>query len=65
MAYDRIGNLKGSTPDDTKLRALILAVLKTVTWGRNCQAESSTAAMPARSRSSGIATYTCVVSTLA
>ena len=23
MAYDRIGNLKGSTPDDTKLRALI------------------------------------------
>ena len=28
MAYDRIGNLKGSTPDDTKLRALILAVLK-------------------------------------
>lgn len=34
MAYDRIGNLKGSTPDDTKLRALILAVLKTVTWAQ-------------------------------
>ena len=31
MAYERIGNLKGSTPDDTKLRALILAVLNTVT----------------------------------
>lgn len=28
------GNLKGSTPDDTKLRALILAVLKTVTWAQ-------------------------------
>lgn len=34
MAYDRIGNLKGSTPDDAKLRALILAVLKTVTWAQ-------------------------------
>ena len=34
MAYDRIGNLKDSTPDDTKLRALILAVLKTVTWAQ-------------------------------
>lgn len=34
MAYDRLGNLKGSTPDDAKLRALILAVLKTVTWAQ-------------------------------
>lgn len=33
MAYDRIGNLKGSTPDD-QVRALILAVLKTVTWAQ-------------------------------
>lgn len=34
MAYDSIGNLKGSTPDDAKLRALIREVLKTVTWAQ-------------------------------
>lgn len=32
MAYQLQGNLKGDTPSDERLKALILAVLKTLTW---------------------------------
>ena len=32
MPYKQLGTLKGSTPSDAQLRALILAVLKTLKW---------------------------------